>query len=123
MFPIRGHSYIEGDKDVSLVNSNAYTETPEDWRDMLRSSGIKPTPFTVISCATDVNFQTWTDFLTVKYVEKCSIPTRPIRVLKIDQKESKFLFHKSNFMTVVDGPGPTNNKNKTKLGTPKSATK
>lgn len=35
VFPIRGHSYMEGDKDMSLVNSKAYTETPEDWRDYI----------------------------------------------------------------------------------------
>lgn len=78
VFPIRGHSYMEGDKGMSLVNAKAYTETPKDWRDVLRTSRIKPTPFTVINCATDVNFQTWTDFLTEKYVKKCPMPTRPI---------------------------------------------
>lgn len=60
---------MEGDKDMSLVNSKAYTETPEDWRDVLISSRIKPTSFTVINCASDVNFQTWTDLLTQKYVK------------------------------------------------------
>lgn len=40
VFPIRGHSYMEGDKDMSLVNSKVYTETPEDWRDWRAVKGL-----------------------------------------------------------------------------------
>lgn len=97
VFPIRGHSYMEGDKDMSIVNSKSYTETPDDWRDVLRNSRVKPSPFTVINCGTEVNFQTWTKYFSDKYVKKCPIPTRPIKVLKIDKNEPRFMLHKSNY--------------------------
>lgn len=97
VYPIRGHSYMEGDKDMSLVNAKSYTETPDDWRDVIRNSRIKPSPFTVIDCGIEVNFETWTDFLSGIYVKKCPIPTRPIRIFKINQNESRYLLHKQNY--------------------------
>lgn len=97
VFPIRGHSYMEGDKDMSLVNAKSYAETPDDWRDVLRNSRLKPSPFTVINCDTDVKFQTWTDFLSGLYVRKCPMPTRPVRILKIDKEHTRLIFHKANY--------------------------
>lgn len=97
VFPIRGHSYLECDKNMSLVNSHAYTETPDDWRDVLRNSRIKPSPFKVINCKDEVNFQTWTAFLSQSYIQKCPMPTRSIRVMTIDKKEPRFISHKSNY--------------------------
>lgn len=97
VFPIRGHSYMECDKDMSLVNSKSYTETPDDWRDVLRSSRIKPTPFKVVNCATEINFQTWTEFFSGLYKPKCPMHTRPIRMLKVDKNEQMFFLHKSNY--------------------------
>ncbi|GFV49314.1 uncharacterized protein TNCV_685611 [Trichonephila clavipes] len=97
VFPIRGHSYTEGDKDMSLINIKSYTETPDDCRDVIKNSRIKPSPFRVIDCAKEVKFETWTDFLSSIYVRKCPMQTRPIRVLKIDQKEPRFVIHKPNY--------------------------
>jgi hypothetical protein len=97
VFPIRGHSYMEGDKDMSLINAKSHTETPDDWRDVIRNSRIKPLPFIVIDCAKEVKFETWTEFLSGIYVKKCPFPTRPIRVLKIDQKEPRLILHKTNY--------------------------
>lgn len=38
VFLIRGHSYMEGeDKDMSLISPKLYTETPDDWRGVLRN--------------------------------------------------------------------------------------
>lgn len=97
VFPIRGHSYLECDKNMSLVNTKSYTETPEEWREILRNSRIKPSPFRVINCGDEVKFQNWTEFLSQSYVQKCPMPSRPIRVLKVDKNEPRFISHKMNY--------------------------
>ena len=84
VFPICGRSYTEGDKDMSLVNAKSYTETPDDWRD----SRIKPSPFKVVNCATEVNFKDRTEFLLKLYKRICPMPTRSITIMKIDKEQS-----------------------------------
>jgi hypothetical protein len=96
IFPIRGHSYMESDKDMSLVNGKAYTETSDDWREVLEHSRIKPFPFKVINCTTDVNFHTWTLFLSKQYAPKCPIPTRPMRRILFTKNEA-FILYKTSF--------------------------
>ena len=44
-FPVRGHSYLECDKDFALVNQKTRAETPEDWISTFESSRNKPTSF------------------------------------------------------------------------------
>lgn len=97
IFPIRGHSYLECDKNMSLVNTKSYTETPEEWRDVLKNSRIKPSPFKVVDCADEVNFQNWTEYLSQFYVSKCPMQTRPIRIIKIEKTQPRFVLHKPNF--------------------------
>ncbi|CAH1099712.1 unnamed protein product [Psylliodes chrysocephalus] len=47
-FPIRGHSYLECDKNMGLVNFKTRMELPKDYYDLLERSRTKPTPFSVI---------------------------------------------------------------------------
>lgn len=35
-FPVRGHSYLECDKNMSFVNQQSYVELPDEWRDVIR---------------------------------------------------------------------------------------
>lgn len=121
VFPIRGHSYLECDKNMSLVNVKSYTERPDDWREILRNSRIKPSPFKVINCGEEVKFQTWTEFLSQRYVRKCPLPIRPIRVLKVDKNEPRFISHKENyfgsyFKAVIVPPQKQKSKQKKSLG-------
>lgn len=48
VFPIRGHSYQECDKDMSFINQKSYVETPHEWREVIKNSRNKPSPFHVI---------------------------------------------------------------------------
>lgn len=70
VFPIRGHSYLECDKNMSLVNTKSYVEVPAEWRDVLRNNRIKPSFFKVIDCAEEVSFQNWIEYLAQFYVPK-----------------------------------------------------
>lgn len=97
IFPIRGHSYLECDRDMSIVKQNSYTETPEDWREVLRNARVKPFPFEVIDCGEDLNFQNWTEYLSSIYTAKCPFPTRPIRMLKISVENKRLIYHKPSY--------------------------
>jgi len=97
VFPIRGHSYLECDRDMGKINSKSYTELPDDWRNIFLQSRQKPTPFNVIDCAIEVEFKTWTDYFSDLYPTKNPIPTRPIRVLLIEESKPRFINHKSTY--------------------------
>lgn len=64
VFPIRGHSYLECDRDMRNINSKSYAELPDDWRNIFLQSRQIPTPFNVIDCAIEVEFKTWTDYFS-----------------------------------------------------------
>jgi hypothetical protein len=97
VFPIRGHSYLECDRNMSLVNCNSYTETPDDWRQVLLTSRTKPSPFTVVDCEKDIIFQNWTDYLQVHYSKKCNLKTRPIRIIEFRKESRALIFHKDTY--------------------------
>lgn len=97
IFPIRGHSYLECDRNMSLINQKTYTETPEDWREEFRNCRVKPHPFEVIDCGDDFNFHNWTAYLSSLYPAKCPFPTRPIRMVKFEAEHPTKIFHKNTF--------------------------
>lgn len=91
-FPIRGHSYLEVDKNMGLVNRKTRCETPEDWKAVFEAARTKPTQFKVRlmnslpdSCGTEENvFLSWTSFLQPLYKKKCFL-IRPIKELVIEK--------------------------------------
>lgn len=66
IFPIRGHSYLECDRDMSLIKQTSYVEVPNEWRDVIKNSRAKPFPFKVINCTQEM-FKAWTQFLSPMY--------------------------------------------------------
>ncbi|XP_050304312.1 uncharacterized protein LOC126741889 [Anthonomus grandis grandis] len=46
-FPIRGHSYIECDKDMGILNGKFRAEVPDDWCKNIETACLKPAPFLV----------------------------------------------------------------------------
>lgn len=71
-FPIRGHSYLECDRNMGLVNQKTYVELPQEWNAVLRDSRTKPSFFKVISCEDQSIFKSWTDI----YKTKCPFLTK-----------------------------------------------
>lgn len=53
MFPIRGHSYLEYDKDFGLLNKKAVVKTPAQWVEVFRNARTRPSPFHVSDCTQD----------------------------------------------------------------------
>ena len=49
-FPIRGHSYLKCDKNMSFVNCKTEAEIPSDWWCAFRAAREKPSPFIIHEC-------------------------------------------------------------------------
>lgn len=96
-FPIRGHSYMECDKDFGHVNQKARVELPNEWAEVFESSRVKPTPFDVVRVTQDF-FKQWTEYLSTNfYKTKCPFQSRPIRELKILKEDPQFIYFRSSF--------------------------
>ncbi|GFO10670.1 hypothetical protein PoB_003717500 [Plakobranchus ocellatus] len=61
-FPIRGHSFMECDRDMASVSQTAKAEAPEDWRNVLQTGRSTPELFHIIKITGD-KFLKCTKFL------------------------------------------------------------
>nr|CAD7265023.1 unnamed protein product [Timema shepardi] len=95
-FPIRGHSFMEPDKNMGLIPKKVIAETPDGWRRVIRDARTKPSHFEVIACEQTM-FKSWGDFLTPHYKKKLPTATRPIRQMKVSQDKPHFLSHRENY--------------------------
>ncbi|KAL1488571.1 hypothetical protein ABEB36_015034 [Hypothenemus hampei] len=95
-FPIRSHSYMECDKDFSLINQKRHAETPEDWITTFQSARIKPAPFNVESVH-QYAFLNWELHLNKLYKKICPFPTRPIREIKLSKDCARLIYFRTSF--------------------------
>ena len=47
-FPVRGHSYLECDRNMTLVNQKHPAELLEYWMEAFQSACIKPSPYHIV---------------------------------------------------------------------------
>lgn len=94
IFPIRGHSYMECDKNFGLLNQKADAEVPADWWNELRKAREKPQPFKVIECERSL-FKKVTAYITSTklYKNTCPFPTRPVREFLCSNEFNHQLVH------------------------------
>ncbi|KAG8337373.1 hypothetical protein J6590_024363 [Homalodisca vitripennis] len=91
-FPVRGHSYLETDKNLGLINQKTRTELPHDWIEVFETARTNPSPFIVHEATIDT-FRQWTAHLAPFYKKKCPFATRPVREIVFEinlKKEVKF---------------------------------
>lgn len=69
---------MECDRMMALINQKTPAETPEDWQEAIINFIVKPSPFQVVNCTTDL-FKGWKNALEANYSKKFSAATRPIR--------------------------------------------
>jgi len=77
-FPVRGHSYLECDKNMGLISTKGTVETPDDWRDRILNSRVHPSPFVVKNCDQSM-FKSYSKYLKPDYKNSCPFATRPIK--------------------------------------------
>ena len=91
VFPIRGHSYMECDRNMGLINQKSYVEVPDDWITVIANSRQKPSPFLVKKCDQSL-FLGWTAFFeTLNFKEKCPFKSRPIREVEVNIKNPRMI--------------------------------
>lgn len=96
VFPIRGHSYLECDRDIALINLKFGAELPEDWVEHIRTCRIKPQPFEVVEVDLPF-FRKWTEFLSSFYIVKCPFATRPIREIRFLNSSQRLVEHRASY--------------------------
>lgn len=95
-FPARGHSYLECDKNMGLINQKAKCELPSDWNDVILNARKKPTPFSVVEVQQNLVYN-WTDFLKPFYKLKCPFATRPISEVSASQQHTQTINVRTSF--------------------------
>lgn len=95
-FPIRGHSYLECDRNMASINQKKWVELPQDWIDEIESARAKPSPFHVVEVEREF-IRDWSACLDELYVKKCPFPSRPVRELVAIRQHPRFLKHRSTF--------------------------
>lgn len=101
-FPIRGHSYLECDRNMSNINQTKWIELPNDWFDEFESSRVKPSPFVVIKVDKEL-VRKWTEQFNKLYSNKCPFKSRPVRELVATKNHPRLLQHRTTFHGHWDG--------------------
>lgn len=96
-FPERGHSYLECDSNMALINQKAVVEIPSGWNDEIVKARVKPQPFKVVSCESQCKFLAWTTFLTSLYTKQCPFATRPIKLLVITEDHPRLIQYRPTY--------------------------
>ena len=77
LFPIRGHSYMECDRDMAIVNQKAKVETPSGCMEEFRKARQSPSPYNVVD-ANQGMFLGVTEHIKLFYRASCPMPSRPL---------------------------------------------
>lgn len=97
-YPIRGHSYLECDKNTALINKRSRCEIPSDWCHELESARVKQIPFEVVNVEeTPDIIKSWTKLLDLIYEKPLPFATRPISELWINGNHPVLIKIISNF--------------------------
>ncbi|XP_074035892.1 uncharacterized protein [Leptinotarsa decemlineata] len=110
-FPIRGHSYLECDKNMGLVNLKTRMELPKDYYELLEQSRTKPTPFSVIRVQQHM-VKDWGTFFKNKFRAKCPFAIQEIREIYCTRDHPKLMYFRSTYNGAFSNSSIINNKKK-----------
>lgn len=111
VFPVRGHSYMECDRNMALINQKSHIELPSEWADQIAVARSKPSPFLVEQCEQDL-FRNWADYFKPMFKPKCPIPIRSIREIRVHIEKPKLIFHRDSYNGAWVSNVITNNRYK-----------
>lgn len=97
IFPIRGHSYLECDRNMGIINQKSLVELPNEWNIVIEDARKKPGPYKVIPCDDQLIFRSWTNFLSRIYFKKCPFASRPIRELSVTEEHPRMIIHRDTY--------------------------
>ncbi|XP_049788549.1 uncharacterized protein LOC126192289 [Schistocerca nitens] len=100
-YSVRGHSYLDCDRQMASLNPKAWLETPEAGKEHFEAAWRKPSPFVVqLITENEQNsdqivgqnmFRKWTEHLTPLYAKR-NFPIRPIREVRTDNTTEDILY-------------------------------
>ena len=100
-FPIRGHSYMECDRDMAIVNQKAKVETPSGWMEEFRKARQSPSPYNVVDADQGMFFGV-TEHIKLFYRASCPMPSRPMREICFTQSHPRLVHYRTNWHGPMD---------------------
>ena len=97
-FPIRGHSFMECDRDMALIKSKLFMETPSEWYAHMRDARKSSSPFKVIE-VNHGDFYNYTKFFSPLFKKLCPIKVRPIREIFFKSELEEIVEYRENFVS------------------------
>ena len=88
-YPVRGHSYMECDRDMACINTKLVAYTVDDWKEIIRNARRNPTPYRVADVDQPM-IKNWRGYLEPYFPKKCNFATQKIREIFFHTSEVKF---------------------------------
>ncbi|XP_047112840.1 uncharacterized protein LOC124789501 [Schistocerca piceifrons] len=84
-FLIRGHLYLECDKNIDMIDQTQECQIPKDWCQVFQNSHTHALPFVIIDVEEQPEIiKCWTEHLdNTIYKKKLPFQSRPIRELEV----------------------------------------
>lgn len=101
-FPVRGHSYLECDTNMGLINQKSSMETPSGWRTVIAGARHNSSPFVVVNCQQSM-FKQFTKYLKPGYKPVCPFQTRPIKEFRVEKGQPNLVYLRDNFIGAWTG--------------------
>lgn len=96
-FPVRGHSYMESDKNMGIIQTKTPAEIPQHWIDVVETSRTSPFPFKAIEVDQGL-IRNWSEFLNHGgFIKKCPFQIRPIKEINITDHEPTKILHRDSY--------------------------
>lgn len=96
IFPVCGHSYMECDRNMALVNQHHLAQLPKDLTEHLRDIRQKSSPFVVEECDQFI-FKNCINFFKLKYKPKCPFSSWHVKELKIERNQTHQMFYRDSY--------------------------
>jgi hypothetical protein len=96
IYPVRGHSYLECDKNFGLMNQKSNVEVPADWCKIFESARSRPSPFNVITCEQEL-FRSYTQYLKKFYKASCPFQTRSVKEFAVKNTELHVVYKRDSY--------------------------
>lgn len=95
-FPVRGHSYLECDRDMALVNQKAKVEVPDDWKLVYTSARRNPSPYHVVTM-TGTAFLNIASHIKSHYKTACPVQTRPLKEVTFSKAHPQLIQYRDSW--------------------------
>nr|CAD7408135.1 unnamed protein product [Timema poppensis] len=98
VFPIRGHSYVECDNNVDLIDQGEEAELPEDWYQVFQDAQQLSSPFEIINVEEQSEIiKGWSAHLDHIYKKKLPFHSRPGRELEITREHAALVRFRTSY--------------------------